>query len=93
MSQLGSGRARMNLYLLIPTVVFFPLPQRDTLYMFPEMPLIDHFSAFFHAETSPSLLLKTDHEQIYSLSWQDGEGNGIPLQYSCLENPMDRGSW
>ena len=22
-----------------------------------------------------------------------GEGNGIPLQYSCLENPMDRGSW
>ena len=21
----------------------------------------------------------------------DGEGNGIPLQYSCLENPMDRG--
>ena len=22
-----------------------------------------------------------------------GEGNGNPLQYSCLENPMDRGSW
>ena len=22
-----------------------------------------------------------------------GEGNGIPLQYSCLENPMDRGAW
>ena len=22
-----------------------------------------------------------------------GEGNGKPLQYSCLENPMDRGSW
>ena len=21
-----------------------------------------------------------------------GEGNGIPLQYSCLENPMDRGA-
>ena len=21
------------------------------------------------------------------------EGNGNPLQYSCLENPMDRGSW
>ena len=21
------------------------------------------------------------------------EGNGIPLQYSCLENPMDRGAW
>ena len=22
-----------------------------------------------------------------------GEGNGTPLQYSCLENPMDRGTW
>ena len=23
----------------------------------------------------------------------DGEGNGNPLQYSCLENPMDGGAW
>ena len=22
-----------------------------------------------------------------------GEGNGNPFQYSCLENPMDRGTW
>ena len=22
-----------------------------------------------------------------------GEDNGTPLQYSCLENPMDRGAW
>ena len=22
-----------------------------------------------------------------------GEGNGTPLQYSCLENPVDRGAW
>jgi len=22
-----------------------------------------------------------------------GEGNGNPLQYYCLENPMDRGAW
>ena len=22
-----------------------------------------------------------------------GEGNGNPLQYSCLDNPMDRGNW
>ena len=25
--------------------------------------------------------------------WQGGEGNGNPLQYSCLENTMDRGAW
>ena len=23
----------------------------------------------------------------------NGEGNGTPLQYSCLENPMDGGAW
>ena len=26
-------------------------------------------------------------------AWRAGEGNGTPLQYSCLENPMDRGAW
>ena len=25
--------------------------------------------------------------------WSTGEGNGKPLQYSCLENPMDGGAW
>ena len=25
--------------------------------------------------------------------WSTGEGNGTPFQYSCLENPMDRGAW
>ena len=25
--------------------------------------------------------------------WFFGEGNGTPLQYSCLENPMDGGAW
>ena len=30
-------------------------------------------------------------EQISGYQW--GEGNGNPLQYSCLENPMDRGAW
>ena len=26
-------------------------------------------------------------------SMSHGEGNGNPLQYSCRENPMDRGVW
>ena len=26
-------------------------------------------------------------------NWADIEGNGTPLQYSCLENPMDGGAW
>ena len=32
--------------------------------------------------------------RVQSLGWEDaGEGNGNPLQYSCLDNPMDRGAW
>ena len=30
---------------------------------------------------------------IPGLGRSPGEGNGNPLQYSCLENPMDRGDW
>ena len=30
---------------------------------------------------------------IPGLGISSGEGNGNPLQYSCLENPMDRGVW
>ena len=30
---------------------------------------------------------------IPGLQRSPGEGNGNPLQYSCLENPMDRGAW
>ena len=30
---------------------------------------------------------------IPELGRSPGEGNGFPLQYSCLENSMDRGAW
>ena len=30
---------------------------------------------------------------IPGLGRSPGEGNGNPLQYSCLENPMGRGAW
>ena len=34
-----------------------------------------------------------DHGSIPGLGRTPGEGNGNPLQYSCLEDPMDRGAW
>ena len=39
--------------------------------------------------------LSQDQRQIENTykSICSGEGNGIPLQYSCLENPMDGGAW
>ena len=34
-----------------------------------------------------------DPASIPGLGRSPGEGNGNPLQYSCLENPTDRGAW
>jgi len=34
-----------------------------------------------------------DAGSIPQLGRSPGEGNGNPLQYPCLENPMDRGAW
>ena len=34
-----------------------------------------------------------DLGSIPALGRSPGEGNGNPLQYSCLENPMDGGAW
>ena len=37
-------------------------------------------------------ILKEQHSvTVFRQLW--GEGNGNPLQFSCLENPMDRGAW
>ena len=34
-----------------------------------------------------------DSGLIPGLGRSSGEGNGKPLHYSCLENPIDRGAW
>ena len=44
-------------------------------------------------KTPPMLINAGDAGSVSGLGRYPGEGNGKPLQYSCLENPMDRGSW
>jgi len=48
---------------------------------------------FFHREL---LFIAKYHFYYYIKNFlrrSVGEGNGNPLQYSCLENPVDRGAW
>ena len=40
-----------------------------------------------------SACIVTDPGSIPGSRRSCGEGNGSPLQYSCLGNPVDRGSW
>ena len=48
---------------------------------------------FFSCISSTSLSDLFPFKKYHLLVYADGEGNGTPLQYSCLENPMDGGAW
>ena len=49
---------------------------------------------FCHNSVGKSSACKAgDPDSIPGSGRSPGEGNGKPLQYSCLENPMDRGAW
>ena len=45
------------------------------------------------SEVKASACNTEDLDSIPGLGRFPGERNGNPLQYSCLENPMDRGAW
>ena len=44
-------------------------------------------------QTMGSQRVRQDRVTKHILNIKIGEGNGTPLQYSCLENPTDRGAW
>ena len=51
---------------------------------------------FFDINNWGAVILQVDVRNMGSIPGtgrSPGEGNGNPLQYSCLENPMDRGAW
>ena len=49
----------------------------------------------FYQQINILSLSNCSYFHIFPLFWfdQPWEGNGTPLQYSCLESPMDRGAW
>ena len=57
-------------------------PKKDVLF------IIGDWNAKVGSQETPGVTGK------FGLPWSTvGEGNGTPLQYSCLENPMDGGAW
>ena len=62
-----------------------------------KMNIISFSKLTYNASIYKSKLLKklniSSHCYLYKDPYYYGEGNGNPLQYSCLENPMDRGAW
>ena len=63
-----------------------PRNPRTIMYLYPEL-----WRLVTQMVRNLSAMLET---WVWSLGREDpGEGNGNPLQYSCLENSMDRGAW
>ena len=60
--------------------------------------LIVNFCQKVYVPMNTSCLMNSEQPPSLSSIWHlvttlVGEGNGTPLQYSCLENPMDGGAW
>ena len=51
------------------------------------------YKNFPDGSTVKNLAANVDLGSIPGSGRSPGEGNGKPLQYSCLENPMDKGAW
>ena len=72
------------------------------MYPAPFLPYCQHsrntviysFSGFPHSSLGKESACNAgDLGSILGSGRSPGEGNGNPFQYSCLENPMDRGDW
>ena len=56
--------------------------------------ICDYFTALYPGgSVGKNLPASADMDLIFGLGRSSGEGNGNPLQFSYLENPMDRGGW
>ena len=86
----GEGRAAVNLEPGMHFLIFSFNPHSNTA----KVPIWLEFLFFPGGTVVKSPPAKgRDMDLIPGLGRSPGKGNGNPLQYSCLENPMDRGAW
>ena len=88
-----------NVSQMFPLAPPYPFP-RETVILTSRC--VDILLALYHTHLWASLVAQAvknlpeiRETQVLSLGWEDppGRGNGYPIQYSCLGNPMDRGTW
>ena len=52
-----------------------------------------HIGQPYRAQDRKQMVENRSRGQMEDIQIYHGEGNGNPLQYSCLENPMNSGTW
>jgi len=85
-------------YQIYDFQIFSPIPWAALLFCW-QCPLMQKFQFWWSwgfpdgSDSKESSCNAGDLGSIPGLGRSPGGGNGNPLQYSCLENPMDRGTW
>ena len=64
-------------------------PSSSSMLTTPDLPYCTFSLIIFHLSNTPHNWLRL----LLIVPLMNGEGDGNPLQYSCLENPMDGGAW
>ena len=72
---------------------FFFLNLQELFFCMNRSKFVYPFSCWWIFGLFPALAEWIFSFQLIPNYWFIGEGNGTPLQYSCLENPMDGGAW
>ena len=80
-------------WLQLPCAVILKPKKRKICHCFHFSPIYLPFDFPHSSVGKESACNVGDLGLIPGLGRSPGEGNGNPLQHSCLENPMDRGSW
>ena len=98
-----SGFSFLNLFPIVTLQKYFVqfFPQHDHLFSFPSLPSLGIYILLLSiskgfpggSDGKASVCNAWDPGSIPGLGRSPGEGNGSPLQYSCLENAMDGGAW
>ena len=89
--RVGHDSATFIIYITIN----FPLNYIKVSYRYHILLFISkHVNIHFLIRTFPHITTVQWSQSRSLVLWpNNGEGNGTPLQYSCLENPMDGGAW
>ena len=89
--QIFVGKIMFLLFSKLSRLVIAFLPRSKRLLIsWPQSPS----AVIFEPKKIKSVTVSTVSPSIcHEVMGPDGEGSGTPLQYSCLENPMDGGAW
>ena len=91
----GNGYVSMLLSQFSPPTPSFTVSTSLFMSAFPLLPCkeVHWYNLTLGGNLPNPVLIRRDPGSIPGSGGSPGEGNSNPLQYSCLENPMDGGAW